>query len=171
MVSSNEKRTGAMGKKKVELGFVEQMRLLGQAGLSGSPVVGHPEGPDIEELPSLDERVKAILGVVGKRERKATDVLFFVMYDIASNKVRRLVVKYLQKKGCHRVQKSIFLADLDAKVYEEIKNDLAEVQAAYENMDSILVVPLSTDYLRAMKVIGHSVNIDVITHSRNTLFF
>ena len=69
------------------------------------------------------------------------------------------------------MQKSIFLADLDAKVYEEIKNDLAEVQAAYENMDSILVVPLSTDYLRAMKVIGHSVNIDVITHSRNTLFF
>ncbi|MBQ3950872.1 MAG: CRISPR-associated endonuclease Cas2, partial [Bacteroidales bacterium] len=32
------------------------------------------------------------------------------MYDIASNKVRRAVVKYLQRRGCHRVQRSIFLA-------------------------------------------------------------
>ena len=81
------------------------------------------------------------------------------------------VVKYLIKKGCIRVQKSIFLADLDTSVYEEIRSDLAEVQAAYENEDSILIVPLSTDYLRAMKVIGKSINLDVITHSKSTLFF
>lgn len=98
-------------------------------------------------------------------------MLFFVMYDIESNKVRRYVVKYLEKKGCFRVQKSIFLADLPMENYQAIRADLAEVQAAYENMDSILVVPISTDYLRAMKVIGENIDIDIVTHNKNTLFF
>ena len=98
-------------------------------------------------------------------------MLFFVMYDIENNKVRRYVVKYLEHKGCTRVQKSIFLADLSIEQYQDIRNDLAEVQAVYENKDSILVVPISTDYLKAMKVIGQNVDIDIIMHTRNTLFF
>ena len=98
-------------------------------------------------------------------------MLFFVMYDIENNKVRRYVVKYLERKGCTRVQKSIFLADLSIEQYQDIRNDLAEVQAVYENKDSILVVPISTDYLKAMKVIGQNVDIDIIMHTRNTLFF
>ena len=98
-------------------------------------------------------------------------MLFFVMYDIESNKVRRHVVKYLERQGCTRVQKSIFLADLPTATYEKIKNDLADVQACYDNEDSILVVPISTDYLKAMKVIGQTINVDVITKTSNTLFF
>lgn len=97
--------------------------------------------------------------------------MFFVMYDIESNKVRRYVVKYLERQGCTRIQKSIFLADLEMSKFNEIKNDLAEVQAVYENNDSILVVPITTEYLRSMKIIGQNIDIDVITHSRNTLFF
>ena len=45
------------------------------------------------------------------------------------------------------------------------------VQAAYENNDSILVVPISTDHLRSMKIIGQTIAIDVIMHSKNTMFF
>ena len=98
-------------------------------------------------------------------------MLFFVMYDIESNKVRRYVVKYLERKGCTRIQKSIFLADLSMDKYQDIRNDLAEVQAAYDNNDSILVVPITTDYLRSMKIIGQNIDVDIITHTRNTLFF
>ncbi len=153
------------------MSFTDQMRLIKKSGLTDSPAVGHITGEDIDNLPSIEERVKSILGLINNVKRKPTNVLFFVMYDIASNKVRRLVVKYLIRKGCTRVQKSIFLADLDSAQYEEIKNDLAEVQAAYDNNDSILIVPLSTDYLKAMKVIGQSINVDIITHSKSTLFF
>ena len=98
-------------------------------------------------------------------------MLFFVMYDIESNKVRRYVVKYLEKKGCTRIQKSIFLADLSVEKYQAIRKYLADVQAAYQNEDSILIVPITTDYLRAMKVIGQNINVDIITHSKNTIFF
>ena len=98
-------------------------------------------------------------------------MLFFVMYDIESDKVRRHVAKYLERKGCTRVQRSIFLADLDAADYQEIKTDLAEVQSLYDNHDSIIVCPISTDQLRAMRIIGQQIDVDIITHNRNTLFF
>lgn len=98
-------------------------------------------------------------------------MLFFVMYDIESDKTRRLVVKYLENKGCTRIQKSIFLADLPMDKYQAIRDDLTEVQAAYNNNDSILVVPITTDYLRAMKIIGQNINVDIITHTKNTMFF
>jgi CRISPR-associated protein Cas2 len=97
-------------------------------------------------------------------------MLFFVMYDISSNKVRNLVSKYLIEQGCTRIQCSIFLADLPDNKYEKIKNDLAEVQSAYDNNDSIIIVPVPQGYLQAMKIIGQDINIDLITHQVNTLF-
>lgn len=93
------------------------------------------------------------------------------MYDIESNKVRTQVAKYLINQGCTRIQASIFLADTTHEKYDKIREDLAEVQACYENHDSILVVPISTDYLKSMKVIGKNINVDIIMRNRNTLFF
>ena len=157
-------------KKKPPLNFVEVMAKLHAAGMAESKTPNR-KIDEIDQLPSLDERLNAIFNIVNDSHRPANRMLFFVMYDIESNKVRRHVVKYLEKMGCTRVQKSIFLADLATEKYENIRNDLAEVQACYENSDSILVVPISTDYLRAMKVIGQTINVDVITKSRNTIFF
>jgi CRISPR-associated protein Cas2 len=157
-------------KKKAPLTFVEEMSRLRTAGLSDSPSPNRVV-EDWEKLPSIEERLKSIFQIVKKEKKAASEMIFFVMYDIESNKVRRHVVKYLERKGCVRVQKSIFLADLEVAKYEQIKNDLAEVQACYDNCDSILVVPISTDYLKSMKVIGQNINLDVITQSKNTLFF
>ena len=78
-----------------------------------------------------------------------------------------IVTKYLIR----RIQRSIYLADLSSEKCEQIKSDLAEVQAAYDNKDSIFVVPISTDYLKAMKVIGKALDVNIIMHSQNTLFF
>ena len=92
-------------------------------------------------------------------------------HSIESNKVRRLIAKYLISKGCTRIQDYIFLADLPRPTYEEIKRDLAEVQSLYDNHDSIIVCPISTDQLHAMHVIGEQLDVDIITHKRNTLFY
>jgi CRISPR-associated protein Cas2 len=93
------------------------------------------------------------------------------MYDIESNKVRYNIAKYLERMGCIRIQKSIFLADLDITKYKSIRQDLAEVQSLYENHDSIIISPISTDLLKSMTIIGQSINLDIITHSKTTLFF
>lgn len=157
------------GKSKRSLDFPTIMRKFSKAAISQSPSPNR--SVNNVEISSIEERVKNILGIINVVNRPASNMLFFVMYDIESNKVRHQVVKYLERNGCSRIQKSIFLADLPADKYHQIKNDLAEVQAAYDNNDSILLVPISTDYLRSAKIIGQNINIDLITHSKNVLFF
>ena len=159
-----------MKKKKEPLPYIEVLRRLARAGVKDSPSVNRVTG-NIEDMPSLKDRVDFLIGVVNRQQRKATDMLFFIMYDIESNKVRREIAKYLEDKGCFRIQKSIFLASADRTVYEQIKSDLAEVQALYDNHDSIILCPVSTDEMRSMKVIGQELNIDIITRTNNTLFF
>lgn len=154
-----------------ELTFQETMLKFIHSGLSVGVPPNRHTCSEWDKLISLEDRVNKILGIVNRKNRSAGSMLFFVMYDISSNMVRKQVVKYLEKKGCLRVQKSIFLADLDAYVYNEIKNDLTEVQAAYDNNDSILVLPFSVDYLKSMKIIGKQIELDVILHNRSTLFF
>ena len=97
-------------------------------------------------------------------------MIYFIMYDIESNKVRTLVAKYLIRKGCTRVQKSIFIASSERPVFDEIRKDLKEVQECYDNSDSILLVPVSTDEIRAMKVIGQNIDFDLALKNKNTLF-
>lgn len=123
------------------------------------------------QLKPIHERIQEIFHLMNKNTRPAGNILFFVMYDISNNRVRNLIAKYLIDQGCVRVQRSIFLADLPSDKYDKIRSDLAEVQSAYENIDSILIVPISESYLESMKIIGQEVNLDLILHRKNTLFF
>lgn len=150
--------------------YIEILRKLSRAGVQNSPPINRRTG-DFSNIQTLQERVDFLMGVVNKPKRAATNMLFFVMYDIESDKVRYHIAKYLERKGCTRIQRSIFLADLDKKVYDLIKSDLEEVQSLYDNHDSIIVCPVSTDQIQAMKIIGEDISIDIITRSRNTLFF
>ena len=157
-------------KKEPPLSFTESMKKLASASL-------HKRNMDASEvngsadIGTVEWRVKRILGLVERQRKNKDRMLFFVMYDIESNKVRALVHKYLKRMGCTPIQRSIFLADTEIETYNQIKSDLADVQEAYENNDSIIVLPVSTDYLKMMKIIGQKIEVDVITHSRNTLFF
>ena len=65
----------------------------------------------------------------------------------------------------------MFQANLSMEKYDSIRKNLVEVQSLYDNHDSIIVCPVSSDLLRSMKIIGQSINLDVITQSKNTLFF
>jgi len=155
-----------MPRKKKQLTFAEQVKKIYGSGLPRKkPPVG-----SIDDLVSLEQRVQAIFGIIDKKHSQLY-MTFFVMYDIENDKVRNQVVKYLLRKGCMRIQKSIFLADLEHETYAQIKDDLAAVQACYENNDSIIVCPVPTDYLRALRIIGKNVDIDIVLKNRNTLFF
>ena len=155
---------------KTPLHYIEILRKLKKSGLESSKPINRI-ALMVDELPTLEERVNRIFGIIKQTNRQSGNMLFFVMYDIESNKVRYNVVKYLERMGCYRIQKSIFLADLTIDKYESIKRDLAEVQSLYDNHDSILVCPVSSDLIKSMKIIGKNINLDIITHTKNTLFF
>ncbi len=143
------------------------MRKFQKAGIP-NPLSANRTANDLNDMPTLEERIQFLLKLINTPQRPSNAMLFFIMYDIESNRVRNQIAKYLIKNGC---QKSVFLADLPHEKYEQIKNDLTEVQACYENEDSLLVVPISTDYLRSMKIIGKNIDIDLILQLKNTLFF
>jgi len=155
-----------MPRKKQQLSFAEQVTKIFRSGLPRNK----PPVRVTDEMVSLDQRIQEIFGIINKKHNQLR-MTFFVMYDIENNKVRSQVVKYLIRKGCMRIQKSIFLADLEHETYAQIRDDLAAVQACYENDDSIIVCPISVDYLRALKIIGKNIDVDIVLKNKNTLFF
>ena len=124
-----------------------------------------------KELLPLSDRIKLILGIVKDRPLKPGIVTYLIMYDITSNKVRRLVAKYLLSKGCMRVQKSVFMTSSSNPLFQEIYETLKDVNSYYENEDSIILVPVNVADVRSMKLIGKNVGIAIIVDPPSTIFF
>jgi len=161
-------------KDKKELTFVEKMLMHQKAGFTHSGAsyqsLGSSEGND-DDIESLSVRIKKILEIANRNHLNASDMLYFIMYDIENNKVRTAISKYLIKNSCQRIQKSIFFAESKRAIYNKIHSDLKAIQEMYENKDSIFFVPVSTDQLQAMKIIGQSIDFDLVIGNKNTLFF
>jgi CRISPR-associated endonuclease Cas2 len=157
--------------KRKEFDLKEQIAKIQAAGLFRPPDQGsEPELSAEDQLAPLPERIKKILGILQGKPVKSTTMNYLIMYDIQNNKVRTLVSKYLLKKGCIRVQKSVFLVHSDHKKFDEIRETLVEINEVYENNDSIMLVPLNISDARSMKLIGKNVNIEQIIDPPNTVF-
>ena len=157
-------------KKKKVISFVEKMMLLKQAGMERPKVVLPGQKLAYDKMDSIEVRIEKILNLI-QRHKKATHMIYFVMYDIEDDKVRREVSKFLERKGLSRVQKSIFLGNTTRAIYDKIHVDLKNVNGVYENNDSLIMIPISTDEVRAMKLIGQNVDFDMVLRNKNTLIF
>lgn len=158
-------------KQKKELSFIEKILTFKKAGFSHSGASNRIEKKSSDNLIPLPERIKKVLEISYKSKHNALDMLYFIMYDIENNKVRTAIGKYLLKSGCLRVQKSIFFAESKRDKFIKIHSDLKAIQEMYDNSDSIIIVPVSTDQLKSMKVIGYNIDFEIIIENKNTLFF
>jgi CRISPR-associated endonuclease Cas2 len=158
-------------KKTPEITFVERIRRINAAGIKNFKSINQNFEADDLPMEDLPSRVQRVLGIFKNTSNNANTMIYFVMYDIENNKIRNYIAKYLLQKGCIRVQKSIFIADSERKTFSEIHQTLREVQELYDNQDSILIVPVSTDQIRAMKMIGQNIDFDLALKNKNTLFF
>lgn len=158
-------------KKREPLTLLEKLRMIKNAGLSN--VLALRKVPEDDPMPiiNLEQRIGQILELYNQHKKNRTKMIFFVMYDIEDHKVRHQIAKYLIKKGCIRVQKSIFIAHTQRERFDEIYKTIKEVQEIYENNDSVFFVPVSVDEIRAMKIVGQNIDFDLILDNRNTLFF
>ncbi|MFN4146877.1 MAG: CRISPR-associated endonuclease Cas2, partial [Runella sp.] len=104
------------------------------------------------QAPPLPEQMpvylRQLLDFLRQNPTKRPEEMYcFIMYDIENHKIRRTVAKFLEKKGCLRVQKSVFFARLHRKMYLEIAEIIKELNQCYENQDSILMLPVGEDML------------------------
>lgn len=149
--------------------FAEVIRLIKKAGLRDGAIL---KAGEIKEMPleELNQRIRKLLNIYESAKTKP-GMIFFVMYDIENNKIRTHIAKFLIRKGCVRIQKSVFIAQKPRVVFDELHTTLKEVQDMYDNEDSILFLPVSTDEIHAMKIIGKNISFAMVTESTNTIIF
>lgn len=154
--------------KHPPLTLADRVRKARQAGLGEGMLSPTPPSG----MPLLPDRIEALASLFRKpRPLASTDMYCLISYDIEHNRVRRLVAKYLMGKGCIRVQKSVYFARLERKLYRQIVADLAEIQAMYDNEDSIFFLPVGEDVLSRMEVVGHNFYVELVTDPPSTFFF
>jgi len=149
----------------------EKLEKLQDAGLTPPKQEGVNPASDEQPLLTLNERIRDILQLVRQPTENSYDMTYLVMYDIEDNRVRTHIAKYLLSKGCIRIQKSVYMARTHQKVFTEINDTLKDVQAAYDNHDSILLVPIQSSTVSSMKIIGKDIQVQSLIDPPNTLFY
>ncbi|MCI4669972.1 MAG: CRISPR-associated endonuclease Cas2 [Bacteroidia bacterium] len=121
--------------------------------------------PITKRLDKIHEQVD----LFKKKDRQS--MICFIMYDIVDNKARKNISKALEEKGLVRVQKSIFMGEVQRSTYDELDGLLWGLQEEYDDEDSIFIVPVAESAIRSMKVIGQGFDANFILNRGNTLFF
>jgi len=94
-----------------------------------------------------------------------------IVYDIEHNSARNSIAKLIERKGGVRLQKSVFLIELNPAKLINIQNELREIQQAYPNEDTILIIPIDKDNLTQTVSIGVNKALENIINEPKTLFF
>ena len=85
-------------------------------------------------------------------------MVFFISYDISDNRLRTRLAKLLLRLGCHRVQKSVYIAigfspkergDLTAEVRRLLQGKATAT-------DSVLYIPVEKNHLDDLLIEGDS---------------
>ncbi|MCK4761869.1 MAG: CRISPR-associated endonuclease Cas2 [Candidatus Aminicenantes bacterium] len=97
----------------------------------------------------------------------------WVIYDIAGTKSgdtrRRKIIKEIESFGLYRVQKSVFLGNIEKNRIDELvvfSEDLIE-----EEHDSVYIFPMCKEDFEAVKVIGRGFDSDLVTGKIGSLIF
>ncbi len=129
------------------------------------------DGDSVTGMP-LDEKLHRMMEwLIRKSRAKSNVMLYLIMYDIENNKVRNHVAKYLIRKGCLRIQKSVYLAKSSVAVMKDISTTLKEINEIYDNKDSILVLPVPEEKFNNIRVIGKNIEFEIVTRETKVLFF
>jgi CRISPR-associated protein Cas2 len=70
-----------------------------------------------------------------------------------------------------RIQKSLYLAKSSRVTYNEIHDALRDINAMYNNHDSIIVLPVPEEKFKNIKLIGQNIEFEIVTKEHNVMFF
>lgn len=79
-------------------------------------------------------------------------MLVWFIYDIVSNKKRRDIVKICKKNGLIRVQKSVFLGNIDETKLKAITAESEE--HINKSEDSVYIFPFSQENFSKIRILG-----------------
>lgn len=89
-------------------------------------------------------------------------MLTWVMYDIKKDRTRNKVSKLCEEAGIYRVQKSVFLGDLNNAELKEIHQKIIEL--INPKKDSVYIFPMCEKDFRSCKLLGQAFDKELVKH-------
>lgn len=96
-------------------------------------------------------------------------MLTWVIYDITDNGKRDAVVRVCKGYGLYRVQKSVFLGNLNPNELDSVALECGEI-IDKEN-DSVYVFPMCEDCFKKIKLIGNAFDKELVSDEIIAKFF
>jgi len=95
-------------------------------------------------------------------------MLVWVIYDISKDKPRKRLADKAIEQGLERVQKSVFLGNIDKNLIDELVI-YAEEQINLDS-DSVYVFPMCQEDFKKIKLIGEAFDKAMVNNQINSLF-
>lgn len=95
-------------------------------------------------------------------------MLVWFIYDISDDKVRKKIIKIAQKSGLYRVQKSVFLGNIDANTLDEAVLESEEI--LNNATDSLYVFPMCKQDFQSVILKGNAFDKNLVTDEIKALF-
>ncbi|MCX6701213.1 MAG: CRISPR-associated endonuclease Cas2 [Methanomicrobiales archaeon] len=95
--------------------------------------------------------------------------MVWVVYDISENKVRSKIARICLDKGLYRVQKSVFLGDLNTNERDSLGLECEHL--INPDVDSVYVFPMDEDSFKKVKLLGQAFDKKLVSDELLTKFF
>ncbi len=87
-------------------------------------------------------------------------MLTWVIYDIVKNKTRTRISKMCEEAGIYRVQKSVFLGDLNNAQIKELHQKILDIMNPKK--DSVYIFPMCEKDFKSCKLLGQAFDKELI---------
>ena len=95
-------------------------------------------------------------------------MLTWVLYDIKKNKTRSDIAKKCLESGIYRVQKSVFLGDMNNAQRNELRTFIEDI--IDEDNDSVYIFPMCNEDFNRCSLLGQAFDKDLISDEIKALF-
>ncbi|MDR7665204.1 CRISPR-associated endonuclease Cas2 [Methanosarcina sp. Z-7115] len=96
-------------------------------------------------------------------------MLVWVIYDITENRVRQKVSDRCKSYGLYRVQKSVFLGDLNTTDRDSLGLECEELIDT--DRDSVYIFPMDEQSFKKVQLIGQAFDKELVSDEVLTKFF
>ena len=96
-------------------------------------------------------------------------MLLWVVYDIVKNKTRNKIAKSCKSYGLYRVQKSVFLGDLNRNEMDELSLKCRDIMD--EDVDSVYIFPMCDEDFKKVKLLGQAFDKSLVSDEVIAKFF
>ncbi|MDD3051461.1 MAG: CRISPR-associated endonuclease Cas2 [Candidatus Cloacimonetes bacterium] len=96
-------------------------------------------------------------------------MLVWVIYDITEDRVRQKVSDRCKNYGLYRVQKSVFLGDLNSNDRDSLAIECEEL--INTEQDSVYIFPMDEQSFKKVQLIGQAFDKELVSDEIITKFF